>query len=1373
MKLPSLGMCCLLVCSLLMDATTGLPQAQSYLRNNTFTNWESPHVHPMDMTPDGTKLLAVNTANNSLEIFSVSSNETAPVFLASVPVGLDPVTVRARTNTEAWVVNVISDSVSIVDLAHGIVTRTLQADDEPADVVFAGASENLALVSCAQVKTLLVFSATAQGAPINRVPINGEQPRAMAVSANGRYVYLANFESGNQTTQVVGGRNDFPIELDLVRDTGGPYGDIDPPPNSGSTFSPAINTSLPTPPPVSMIVKRSVVNGTVKWLDDNSHDWSPFISGSLAQNGSAGARVAGWDLPDRDVAIIDTSNNEAVTYQSGLGNILMAIAVNPASGNVTVVGTDATNQIRFEPNVQSTFVHVQAATFTPGGANTLTDLNPHLTYQTRSIPVAQRQLSIGDPRGIVWNAAGSLAYITGMGSNNVVVMSSTGAREGLINVGQGPTGIVLQESEGRGFVLNKFDATISTFSIGSLTQTAVTPLLYDPTPPAIKTGRPMLYNTQINSGLGQAACASCHVDARTDRLAWDLGDPQNTMVTNAEGISFHPMKGPFLTMTLVDKMQSPFLHWRGDRPELEDFEGAFQTLDGADQAATEAQITQLRNFLSTVSIPPDPYRNLDNSFSTSVQMPGPNNTVYVTGNAALGAEEFEANCRSCHVGETNRGATFVTNQFGVDQYRNSPNWLNFYKRIGLWYDSPAGSNSGFGMMQDGTFDSTQNQTRDANMYAFMMSVNGGYPYEPAGLNSTNWSNNTHAAVGKQVTLSPSNPADTTGLLPLLQSLAGQGAIGLVAKGAPVGSPVRGYMYLGNNLWQSDHLAEVDSSAALGAAVAAGATLTFTAVPTESAVRIGIDMDGDGILDADDPNPAEPNATVTNLALNGTATGTAAYDTNHEPSAAIDGNTLGYFDQNAMYVSVDGSTNDWWQVDLGTSAQISLIQLFNRWDCCGNRLSNISVFLSQTPFVSTDPVATRNQAGVKEYFLSGQAGLVPQIPMNTQARYVRVQQNNTTNALQLAEVRVMGYAIGSFTNPGKQTSHAASTVALPLTFTNTSGNTYTFSAQNLPPGLTINSSTGEISGTLTAAAGSSYVVTVTANGPGNPATSFIWSIASTADYSVTTGSASVSIAPGAGLAEPVTVVPTTGFQGSVTLSATGLPSGISSSFYPSNPTTGATNLVLYVNPGTPVGTYPAVITGVDGSAQASTTLNLTILNTQTINFPAVGSQSTGATVTLGATATSGLPVTYTGSTGSVCTVSGNTVTLAAAGTCTVAASQAGSATYAAAASVTQSFSVSTPKFTLSTASSALPIIPNTGGTLGVTVNPAAGFNGNVNFSISALPPGVTFAFSPTSSTTGTTLAIFVPQATPSGDYNMTITGTSGALSASTNFVLSVP
>ncbi|MFN0008984.1 MAG: hypothetical protein ACKVXR_13865, partial [Planctomycetota bacterium] len=80
-----------------------------------FVNWETPHVYPLDRTPDGSRLLAVNTADARLEVFDASGAVLTPLF--SVPVGLDPVSVRARTNDEAWVVNHVSDSVSIVRLS--------------------------------------------------------------------------------------------------------------------------------------------------------------------------------------------------------------------------------------------------------------------------------------------------------------------------------------------------------------------------------------------------------------------------------------------------------------------------------------------------------------------------------------------------------------------------------------------------------------------------------------------------------------------------------------------------------------------------------------------------------------------------------------------------------------------------------------------------------------------------------------------------------------------------------------------------------------------------------------------------------------------------------------------------------------------------------------------------------------------------------------------------------------------------------------------------------------------------------------------------------------------------------------------------------
>jgi hypothetical protein len=65
---------------------------------------------------------------------------------------------------------------------------------------------------------------------------------------------------------------------------------------------------------------------------------------------------------------------------------------------------------------------------------------------------------------------------------------------------------------------------------------------------------------------------------------------------------------------------------------------------------------------------------------------------------------------------------------------------------------------------------------------------------------------------------------------------------------------------------------------------------------------------------------------------------------------------------------------------------------------------------------------------------------------------------------------------------------------------------------------------------------------------------------------------------------------------------------------------------------------------------------------------------GTPLTLSATATSGLAVSFTSTTTGICTISGTTATFIASGTCTIDANQAGNSTYAAATMVPQSFQV---------------------------------------------------------------------------------------------------
>src|SRR6476659_5099683 len=113
------------------SAVTQLPGS-----TNPYTLFESLQVRPLALSPSGKLLFAVNTPDNRLEIFKNNKGKLTPV--GSVNVGLEPVAVAARSENEVWVVNHLSDSVSIVKLdtaAVATVTRTLLVGDEPRDIV--------------------------------------------------------------------------------------------------------------------------------------------------------------------------------------------------------------------------------------------------------------------------------------------------------------------------------------------------------------------------------------------------------------------------------------------------------------------------------------------------------------------------------------------------------------------------------------------------------------------------------------------------------------------------------------------------------------------------------------------------------------------------------------------------------------------------------------------------------------------------------------------------------------------------------------------------------------------------------------------------------------------------------------------------------------------------------------------------------------------------------------------------------------------------------------------------------------------------------------------------------------------------------------
>ncbi|MEO7110641.1 MAG: hypothetical protein ABI183_09400, partial [Polyangiaceae bacterium] len=658
----------------------------------TFT-FESGPVRPVAMSPDGTHLFVANTAHASLDVFTISASGVNPA--GSVFVGIDPVAVAARTNTEAWVVNQVSDSISIVDTSttppH--VVRTLLVGDEPSDIVFGGAGNARAFITTAhrgqqrtdaslaavpgagdpQLTTqgvgradVWVFDSanlgtTVGGAPTKIVTLFGDTPRALAVTPDGNTVYAAIFKSGNQTTST---NSELPCPGFVTGTPCTVSGATVP----GSPIGPATNHSGVASPAVSVLLK---MDSGGAWKDQIGRDWTANTM---------------FTLPDEDVFAIDaTALTTKATYLH-VGTTLFNMAVNPMSGALYVSNTESRNDLRNEgpgtylPGVtleghiaESRITVISGATVTPRY------LNKHINYATRPAPAGIADHSLATPTNIAVSGNGNTIYVAAFGSSKIGVFPTaalendsfdpTTASANYITVtGGGPSGIVLDEANHRLYVATRFDDGLSVIDLMTNTETAHLSLT---TKEATKVtaGRRFLYDAMVSSSNGEAACASCHMFGDDDHLVWDLSNPDGDVTTTPINIKLkqgagpgingtgnaamlHPNKGPMATQTMRGTVNHGPMHWRGDRvagvfgvdthtappydSELafKNFIAAFNSLCGLGPTFSQTDMQTFADFALAITMPPNPIRALDNSLTTS-QANGKAFFVGCTGNDSV------------------------------------------------------------------------------------------------------------------------------------------------------------------------------------------------------------------------------------------------------------------------------------------------------------------------------------------------------------------------------------------------------------------------------------------------------------------------------------------------------------------------------------------------------------------------------------------------------------------------------------------------------------------------------------------------------------------------------------------------------------------
>ena len=325
-----------------------------------FVTFESGQVRPLALSPDGSRLFAVNTPDNRLEIFDVTAGGLTHRAARSRSAS-SRWRWRSRSASEVWVVNHLSDSVSIVDVAADPprVVRTLLVGDEPRDIVFAGPGGNRAFITTAhrgqqrtdpslagvpgagdpQLTTpgvgradVWVFDANALGAALGGMPLRivtlfGDTPRALAVSPDG----------GDRL------RGDLQVRQ----------------PDDGPLRGRGVQRLRPPPPPC--VVDGVTMPGGLP-RPGTDHAGRPR-AGDRADRASTTPRPAQWEdqlgrdwsrrgpvQPARRGRLRDRRHHARADGASftGVGTTLFNMAVNPVSGTVYVSNTESRNEVRFE-----------------------------------------------------------------------------------------------------------------------------------------------------------------------------------------------------------------------------------------------------------------------------------------------------------------------------------------------------------------------------------------------------------------------------------------------------------------------------------------------------------------------------------------------------------------------------------------------------------------------------------------------------------------------------------------------------------------------------------------------------------------------------------------------------------------------------------------------------------------------------------------------------------------------------------------------------------------------------------------------------------------------------------------------------------------
>ena len=289
------------------------------------------------------------------------------------------------------------------------------------------------------------------------------------------------------------------------------------------------------------------------------------------------------------------------------------------------------------------------------------------------------------------------------------------------------------------------------------------------------------------------------------------------------------------------------------------------------------------------------------------------------------------------------------------------------------------------------------------------------------------------------------------------------------------------------------------------------------------------------------------------------------------------------------------------------------------------------------------------------------------------------------------------------------------------------------------------------------------------------------------FTLSTSLSTLAFLQGASGFTTVTINPVNGFNGSVTLTTSGLPSGVTAMFG-TNPATSTSLLTLSATGSAATGTFSVTVSGASSTLSSNVTITLTVnpagdytLSASPSSLSVVQGAKGTSTISVSplnafngsvSLSASGLLSGVTAAFNPTSTTSSSTLTLMVSSTAALGTFSITITGTSGGLSHSTTVSLTVLGFAVSASPNSLSLARAGKVTSTISVTPQNGFTGTVSLSAAGLPRGVNASFNPSSTASISTLTLSATNKATIGTFSIQVRGTSGNLTHTATISLTV-